>query len=62
MTLNARWHRAHPLGESASRSERIAWHVEHAAQCGCRPVPDSLSAEVTRRRRSVGAVRVSKNP
>lgn len=29
-----------------SREERVMWHAEHAANCGCRPVPASLAKEV----------------
>jgi hypothetical protein len=28
--------------------ERIAWHLEHAKQCGCRPFPPRLIAAMTR--------------
>jgi len=43
---NAAWHEAHRMPANPTRSERVRWHAEHAAACGCRPVPASLAAEV----------------
>lgn len=47
---NAAWHRAPPR---ATPDERIAWHVEHAAHCACRSIPESVRADL--RARVVGA-------
>jgi hypothetical protein len=47
--MNEQWHRDHPLGSGSSLDERVAWHVEHAKACGCRPIPDSVAAEVRAR-------------
>lgn len=44
--MNTEWHEAHVMPLNPTREERVAWHAEHAAACGCRPVPDSLAAEV----------------
>ena len=44
--LNREWHRAHRMPEKATRGERVAWHAEHLVECGCRPVPQALAAEV----------------
>jgi len=44
--MNKGWHAAHVMPPNATREQRIAWHAEHAAECGCRPVPPSLQAEV----------------
>ncbi len=49
MALNEIWHRAHPMPKNPSRDERIAWHLEHTRECGCRPPPESLRDEVARR-------------
>ncbi|HLN16170.1 MAG TPA: hypothetical protein VK277_05375 [Acidimicrobiales bacterium] len=46
--MNTEWHRHHRLARDASHEQRVAWHAEHAAVCGCRPVPPSLAAEVAR--------------
>ena len=47
--MNAEWHRAHVLGLGASVDDRVAWHLEHARACACRPVPDDI-AELIRAR------------
>jgi hypothetical protein len=44
MSLDAAWHRAHPMPKRPTVEERLAWHREHAAHCGCRPVPPRLAA------------------
>jgi hypothetical protein len=50
MPINAAWHKAHVMPKNAPKEDRIAWHREHAKQCGCRPVPPALLAEVRRRK------------
>ena len=42
MTLNAEWHHRNVMPKNATTEQRIAWHVEHAKYCGCRPVPPKL--------------------
>lgn len=49
MAINAKWHAAHPMPENATLDQRVAWHVEHAKTCGCRPMPKSVIAELERR-------------
>ena len=44
--LNAEWHASHRMPTNPSRAQRVAWHSEHAAACGCRPIPANLLAEV----------------
>ena len=43
------WHEMHVLGQRAPLAERVAWHVEHADACGCRPMPASVRTELARR-------------
>lgn len=47
--LNREWHETHRMPDKATLDQRIAWHVEHAAQCGCRDMPASIRAEVDKR-------------
>lgn len=42
--LNAEWHERHPMPRSPSTEQRLAWHVAHLKNCGCRPMPASLRA------------------
>jgi hypothetical protein len=48
---NSRWHAAHRMPRSPSLDQRVAWHVAHAAHCGCRPMPATVVAELQRRGR-----------
>jgi hypothetical protein len=45
--MNREWHRNHKMQSGASEKERLAWHLEHARQCGCRPVPKGLLPKVS---------------
>jgi hypothetical protein len=47
--LNAAWHRSHPMPESPTLDQRVAWHVEHARECACREIPESIVRELRRR-------------
>ena len=49
MTINAVWHRAHPMPKNPTVDQRIAWAIEHAQACGCRDVPAKLRAEMGKR-------------
>ena len=40
--MNRDWHLAHPMRKNPTEAQRIAWHLEHAAACACRPIPDRL--------------------
>jgi hypothetical protein len=41
-TINAEWHRNNRMPENATDQQRITWHLAHARECGCRPIPDSI--------------------
>lgn len=49
MALNATWHRAHPMPKNATWEQRVAWHREHARECGCRTPPPAIAQEIARR-------------
>ena len=44
--LNRAWHEAHPMPRNPTREQRTQWHASHSQACGCRPVPESLAADV----------------
>jgi hypothetical protein len=50
--MNEKWHAGHPLPKNATIHERVSWHAEHARQCACRPMPEAIEREITRRDRS----------
>lgn len=42
-TINAEWHKAHPMPKKPSVDQRIEWHIAHAHNCTCRkPTPGIL--------------------
>jgi hypothetical protein len=45
--MNKRWHETHKMPERATEEQRLAWHMEHAHACGCRPIPDGLMAKLS---------------
>ncbi len=42
MTINADWHREHPMPKNPTVEQRIAWHLAHQEHCACRPIPEKL--------------------
>jgi hypothetical protein len=46
---NARWHAAHRMPAHATLDQRVKWHVAHAENCACRPMPATVIAELKRR-------------
>ena len=46
MALNEEWHRLNRMPPKATRAQRIQWHAEHAAKCGCREIPESIRQDV----------------
>ncbi len=58
--INAAWHEGHPMPPRATLDQRVTWHVAHAKACGCRPMPASVIAELTRRGVAGGARRIVK--
>jgi len=44
--LNRAWHEAHPMPAKPTLDQRIAWHLDHSAHCGCRPIPRLILAEL----------------
>ena len=42
MTINKNWHDKNIMPKNASEEERIKWHLAHAKNCACRPIPPKL--------------------
>jgi hypothetical protein len=53
--LNAAWHARHVMPKNPTEEQRIAWHVEHARHCACRPMPPKLAAAMKARGLAVDA-------
>ena len=47
--MNKQWHEQHSMPNNATLEKRMLWHIEHATHCGCRPIPDSVLAEMKKR-------------
>jgi hypothetical protein len=44
--MNERWHAENKLHPNAPLSARAQWHLEHRRECGCRPIPEKLFAQM----------------
>lgn len=49
MSINAVWHLANKMPKNPTLNERVAWHVEHAKQCACRPLHGKILEEIKKR-------------
>jgi hypothetical protein len=58
--MNRDWHQQHKMPERATAAERIAWHIDHARNCGCRPIPKQLLEKVERIQRKKHGVAAEK--
>jgi hypothetical protein len=47
--MNRDWHLTHLMPPAATLDQRINWHLAHAANCGCRDIPESLRLEIEAR-------------
>jgi hypothetical protein len=47
--MNTEWHEQNRMPDDAGMAQRIKWHLEHARECGCRPIPESVLAEILKR-------------
>ena len=49
MKTNKKWHEANGMAKNATLEQRIEWHLEHAKNCACRPIPEKLKLEIEKR-------------
>jgi hypothetical protein len=42
MALNKTWHAKRKMPKNPSLVQRVNWHIAHAKNCGCRPMPASI--------------------
>jgi hypothetical protein len=52
--MNRVWHEAHPMPRSATTEQRISWHMDHAKNCGCRPIPAGVLALMEEQKITLG--------
>ena len=48
--MNKAWHELNRMPKNATTEQRIAWHLAHAKNCACRPVPEKLKEEMRKRK------------
>jgi hypothetical protein len=48
MKINKEWHEKNRMPKNPTLEQRIQWHIAHAANCACRPIPPKLQAEIDR--------------
>ena len=49
MKINKEWHQKNQMPKNASIEQRIAWHLAHTRNCGCRGIPEKLLEEMGKR-------------
>ncbi|WP_196258985.1 hypothetical protein [Pelagibacterium limicola] len=47
--FNREWHLLHRMPKNPTIEQRMRWHLQHAANCDCRPIPQRLLDEMARR-------------
>jgi hypothetical protein len=50
MKLNKEWHQANRMPRNPTMEQRIAWHIEHAKNCGCREMPESVKKSIKKKK------------
>lgn len=41
--INREWHEKNVMPKNASEEQRLAWHAEHARNCGCRKIEGGVA-------------------
>lgn len=44
--LNKEWHLKNKMPKNPTFAERVNWHLAHAKNCSCRPIPVKLLQEM----------------
>ncbi len=50
MKINKDWHKKNVMPKKPTLNQRIQWHVDHARECGCRPIPENIKAKLAERK------------
>ena len=61
MAINAKWHKANPMPKKSTDNQKIQWHVDHARECACRPIPKSILAKMKERKPKLVVSVLTKN-
>jgi len=44
--INKEWHLKNKMPKNPTFEERVKWHLAHAKNCTCRPIPEKLLEEM----------------
>jgi hypothetical protein len=44
--INEEWHKSNRMPKNPTHEQRMEWHIEHAENCNCREMSESLKAQV----------------
>jgi hypothetical protein len=58
--INKEWHQKNKMPKNPTLEERIKWHIEHAKNCTCREMPDSIRKEIENLTTSLSADKAGK--
>ena len=50
MKINKEWHAKNKMPKNPTPDQRIDWHIEHAKNCACWPIPAKLKTEIEKRK------------
>ncbi len=50
MSINKVWHSKNKISPKATLGQKIQWHADHARECGCRPIPNSILQKMKERK------------
>ena len=51
MEINFEWHGRNKMPENATTEKKIKWHLAHAKNCACRPIPQKIMNEIRKRKK-----------
>jgi hypothetical protein len=49
MKINAEWHTNNKMPKNPTLDQRVAWHIQHAAHCQCRPLEGKMLGEIKKK-------------
>jgi hypothetical protein len=53
MKINKEWHLKNRMPKRTTVEQRIKWHINHARNCSCRPIPQKIQVLIDERKGKV---------
>lgn len=50
MKITTEWHIKNRMPKNPTLDERVAWHLDHAKNCSCRPLDGKILEEIKKRK------------